>query len=286
MVKTRASFASGYARNGLESENPSLWRGLVGAWVPNLGVTGETLRNATGRASNGHLTNMSAQSSWVTTNKGLALDFDGATHYVLADDFGQKLTEQATVVSRFRQDILKTGSAKAVIYPYSATSWSAPYYSWQLGFNNGKIFCGFNVNFSFQVGILEDAVIRPTGQDFTVCGVFERGFISLYADGKLLATKNVSSSGTTIKYGSNKNVVFGLNAPYFPTEGLDGKVSETLLYDRALTDSEIKQLYRNPTAPFQKTRREVFAPAATPASTTYNPFITHAFTNNFQQRLR
>jgi hypothetical protein len=41
----KPSYATGYAKNASQSAHPNLWDGLVGAWMPSLGVTGETLRD-------------------------------------------------------------------------------------------------------------------------------------------------------------------------------------------------------------------------------------------------
>lgn len=70
------------ANNASESAYPHLRKGLVGAWVPSLGVTGDTLRDVSGRGSHGTLTNMDAATDWQTSGGG-SLDFDGTNDYVL-----------------------------------------------------------------------------------------------------------------------------------------------------------------------------------------------------------
>ena len=78
----KPSYASGYAKNASQSAHPNLWDGLVGAWMPSLGVTGETLRDVSGNGNHGTLTNMDAASDWVGTSKGLALDYTGGNQRV------------------------------------------------------------------------------------------------------------------------------------------------------------------------------------------------------------
>lgn len=56
---------------------------------------------------------------------------------------------------------------------------------------------------------------------------------------------------------------------------LDGYMDDIRVYDRTLTQAEITHL---------ATSRGVLGPPG--GATHYNPFKTHAFTNNFQQRLR
>ena len=70
----RPSYKQGYARSAAEAANPGLWKGLVFAGMTSLGPTGLTLRDISGRKNHGTLTN---NPTWVKTNKGWALDFDG-----------------------------------------------------------------------------------------------------------------------------------------------------------------------------------------------------------------
>ncbi len=71
------SYYTGFAHNEFESAYPGLWKGLVGAWVPALGVTGFTLRDVSG--FNNHGTIDPVASSWVIGNyprrPGYALHF-------------------------------------------------------------------------------------------------------------------------------------------------------------------------------------------------------------------
>ena len=76
------SYKAGYARSAGESAHPNLWKGLAGAWVPAMGVTGGTLRDISGNKNHGTLTNMDPATDWVVGEKGLALDFDGSDDYI------------------------------------------------------------------------------------------------------------------------------------------------------------------------------------------------------------
>jgi hypothetical protein len=60
----------------------SLRQGLVGAWCPSLGPSGNTLLDRSGYGNHGTLTNMDAGTDWVGSRYGWALDFDGANDYV------------------------------------------------------------------------------------------------------------------------------------------------------------------------------------------------------------
>lgn len=64
----------------------SLRQGLVGAWCPSLGPSGNTLLDRSGYGNHGTLTNMDAGTDWVGSRYGWALDFDGSNDRI---DLGQ-----------------------------------------------------------------------------------------------------------------------------------------------------------------------------------------------------
>jgi len=76
--RSRPSYTQGFARSAAESAYPNLWNGLVGAWIPPLGPTGLTVRDVSGWGNQGTLTDMDPATAWAKTEKGWALDFDGA----------------------------------------------------------------------------------------------------------------------------------------------------------------------------------------------------------------
>lgn len=80
------SYAGGFARNRAEAKYPELWRGLVGAWLPFLGLTGSTLRDISGYHNHGTLTNMDPPTDWIISEMGPALAFDGENDYVDCGD--------------------------------------------------------------------------------------------------------------------------------------------------------------------------------------------------------
>ena len=84
VVRAPPSFSSGFARSAGESAHTGLWKGLVGAWVPALGPTGETLRDVSGHHNHGTLdADMDPATDWVMTEHGAVLDFDGTNDDVV-----------------------------------------------------------------------------------------------------------------------------------------------------------------------------------------------------------
>lgn len=56
--------------------------GLVGAWCPSFGPTASTLLDRSGRNNHGTLTNMDQSTDWVQSGGYGALDFDGTNDFV------------------------------------------------------------------------------------------------------------------------------------------------------------------------------------------------------------
>jgi hypothetical protein len=65
------------------SRYASLRQGLVGAWCPSLGASGFSLIDR-GYGNHGTLTNMDPGTDWVASGGKLALDFDGTNDFVVA----------------------------------------------------------------------------------------------------------------------------------------------------------------------------------------------------------
>ena len=105
-----------------------------------------------------------------------------------------------------------------------------------------------------------------------VCGTFDGSTWKLFFNGVQVATDADStplpSSNQDVSIGATK--VIGSPQRYF-----SGKMDDIRAYDRALTQSEITHL---------ATSRGVLGPPG--GATHYNPFKSHAFINDFQQRLR
>ncbi len=88
----------------------------------------------------------------------------------------------------------------------------------------------------------------PTGQFIYVTAVYNTGNIRIYIDGQLVAEKTVEHSGTL------DNLYDILIGSYFDNDGtvvcassqqrtFDGLIDELRIYNRAITEAEIRQLY-------------------------------------------
>lgn len=76
-MRRHGSYAEGFAPRDFEPRYPELWEGCVGAWAMNLGPTGDTIKDWSGRGQHSALTNMAPGSDWIISGGHYALDFDG-----------------------------------------------------------------------------------------------------------------------------------------------------------------------------------------------------------------
>lgn len=257
----KPSYASGYAKNASQSAHPNLWDGLVGAWMPSLGVTGDTLRDVSGNGNHGTLTNMDAASDWVATSKGLALDFDGSNDYVpCSRKINPKITGDLTfaVWANFE----RVSGVQGIMSTISASG------------NNGQQLEFGRTAGRFvwlQDGTTLDAISTEsfsTGDHFvaiTRTKVINNWQITFFIDNKP-ADQHVTSKNPAANGGLG-NFTIGrpgdYNGQYF-----DGIVHSSVVYNRALSPQEIKQLYVDSLAPFRTKKRTVVrVPAAIPAAT-------------------
>lgn len=79
LILIHPCYSQGFARSAGESANPGLWRGLVGAWIPGLGHSGDTLFDWSGQGHHGTFggTKGSEYPEWVMKPNGYAIQSPG-----------------------------------------------------------------------------------------------------------------------------------------------------------------------------------------------------------------
>ena len=251
LKKPKPSYATGYARNASESANPNLWKGLVGAWMPSFGVTGNTLKDVSGNGNDGTLTNMDAASDWVATSKGLALDFDGVNDYVsinaanLYPDLTQATwsfwikfrsftyfynqiseTVPAPSTTNYQLSCLVRPTGKLAFY--AAGNPDSNYDN--TGIHTLSTDTWYNLTYVFK---------GSERQEGWVNGIYDGGA------GSPIASLTASTQDCRFSFSN------------FATRYINGTYGSVRLYSRALSPTEIKQLYLNPAAPFERKQQTV-----------------------------
>ena len=235
--------------------------GIVGCWSPSVRGSGYLLPDLSGRGNHGTLTNMDAGTDWpgaaVRGVHGRVLDYDGVNDRLNCGQSGGNLTETL---------------------PFSVTAWAI---ARTVGANRGLISRDQTSPFPFSIrfdgdarlGILTDgaAIIGPTittNQWFFYCATFATNRRIIYLNG---TSRVDSGTGYTI---SANNDQLSIGSDFVPASDRcwDGQIGEIAIFQRALTASEIMDIYRSGNGAIGRqltgqTRRRVygFVPAATGA---------------------
>ena len=210
----------------------NLNRGLVGAWCPSVAGNGLLLPDLSPYGNHGTLQNMDA-SDWVGVNRGMALDFD------ITDD----LINCGPGVLTF----INGGSV------FSVSAWVLRRSTGGDGF--GRLFEFGNTNSNVILNSLSNNVnLNATGGAVTVSvnSTVATNVMTHYAlSVSVGVSANVYVNSTNVTASANlssgtiniaaSDLILGnrLNAQ----RSLDGRIADFRVYNRALSPSEIKQLY-------------------------------------------
>ena len=243
--QTQPSYKAGYAKSAAESAKPNLWKGLVGAWAPNLGITGDMLRDVSGNGNHGTLTNMDAATDWVATSKGLALDFDGVDDHV---EVGTNEPLEGKYENTFGGWVRFSSGSSFVGTIIGKSGYGGNPSAWTLQWHNGTVvFSGRRwsntTNYYF-------GSVNSNWYHFLVRT--DRVSQSLYVNGNLEFSDNITGVGAVLDHSQSlqigKQDVTSFERPW------KGEIGFTSVYDRALSPNEIKQLYVDSLAPFRQRR--------------------------------
>jgi hypothetical protein len=215
------------------SRASNLNRGLVGAWCPSVSGSGLLLPDLSGYGNHGTLTNMDA-SDWVGTDRGRALDFDGVNDFV---------------------------SISAARLPPGAAPWTISLWEFPTAFGAGN----FGTSISWGSGSLYQSVILANngsgGDGKILVGQYGRNVLTTTTARPLnqwTHTAIVYTGGTDLKAFQNGllngqgpisdafniTVTAGAIGRFHEgTQRYTGQLDDIRLYNRALSPSEIKQLY-------------------------------------------
>ena len=226
----------------------SVWRGLVGAWF-FLEGGGQVAHDYSGQGHHGTLTGMasppSPTSGWNVGQFGHALAYDGINDYVSIPDTPILNPAQITIAA----SLVPTDVTSNTVLLKPKSTHTSPFY--QYGFRFGS---GATLSFNYSVGsTLAAATTTATysaGQRLHIVGTYDGVTGKIYVNGILQATSTAVSGNLNI-YATALNIGRSANVGEYATGKMDG----VLLYNRALMDSEVKQLYVNF---FPDVRRRVY----------------------------
>ena len=242
-----ALYGSGSATINASQNNiggSSLNNGLVGMWSFNSKDLSDKVYDRSGNSHDGYFIGGATSSAKTIGKSGQAINFDGVNDSVLiahSSLLDLDMTESATFSFWINRE-----SAAATVGPiYKRTSGSPGYSidiftSGAVSFTIGDLFSNNN-----RIGIDTSSTMNLNQWYHVVVtydGSITSGGIKIYFDGVLQPMTNAFDN-----YGGGSSANgfdFSLGARETGTSRLlDGKMDEVRMYNRVLTDNEIKQLY-------------------------------------------
>ena len=274
----KPSFSTGYAKNASESANPNLWKGLVGAWMPSFGVTGFTVKDASGNGNditmdfNG-VNGMTPNFAWNAGEKGRHISYDGVNDRLLGEDyedfsFGNGITDRPFSIEL----LVEFDSFKSFTGIVSKDEGGVKR-EWTLGVSTVSSSRYFRLFIKNQGGNNQqsaDAIDHQlqTNKWYHVVTTYDgRGGntayqgIKIYVDAVQSSLGNFFSNSYTAMSNTSARFQIGnygtLNISGTNSNTFAGDIASTKIYNRALSPTEIKQLYLNPAAPFERKQQTV-----------------------------
>jgi hypothetical protein len=242
----------------------SLTDGIIGCWSPSLGASGYRLLDRSGRGNHGTLTNMDS-TDWTGTPVGLALDYDGTNDHV--------------ALTRNLFSGLSVVTVAAWMKPRSTTSRTeitqGADSSNRCGFSLAEDGNAYVLNFVGAISGFGYASWSGLGVTRFVHAVWvyngggaanaDRGKIYLNGVQQSLTFAGTMTTGAISQSGTPY-----IGARPGPATYSDGQISEVAVYNRELTPTEVRDLYRRGNGAIGReltgqTRRRIYGFVATGA---------------------
>jgi hypothetical protein len=197
--------------------------------------TGTSWLDLSGNGNTGTLVNGPTYSS----ANGGAIVFDGVNDKVIVPQNSNLNPPNVTISVWFNRAFAVNYSHFAGL-PVSNNAWSPPYISYGIEFIGGgdalALVLGFS-NGDFTYTTATASASTALGLWVNVVGTYDGNFSKIYVNGQLIT----SNADTKTLATTSANFVLGTETTNTSTYPLNGRISTTQVYNRALTATEISQ---------------------------------------------
>lgn len=230
------------ARSAYNARSPNLWNGLIGAWCPSVGL--RSLPNVIDYSlyrvpavANGAMTD----TDFVPGRNALALDFDGTNDYLeIADRDDLSPNTSFTVAAWIRFNSITSGTSQAIVSKDNNAG--AGTREFQLLYSSVPTAFRFSVcvagGTTFATADLTALGVPVAGTWYFLVGRknVDDGTISVWANGRkaTTSTTNAPTGASPVRIGR----LGGASPVYF-----NGRMQDTFIWRRHLTDSELLDMY-------------------------------------------
>ena len=250
------SYKSGYAKSASESAHPELWDGLVNAFAPRLGNTGEEFVESSNIGRNGPIGVGSSDIASAWSARGLEFDGTSNIYPYSVLKIPRKNDKRGTLFASYQQSSVAGAGIVGLINVSGRDNYI--YISVR---PDGRI--RFEARAGSYPFIREtDAVVAVSGQWATVAGTQDGIGPRVYYNGVEHSASPVVTEtkvggwsddiGWSLGESVNNRITIGAIRDTTPQGYLDGSIGVVLQYDRALSADEIALLHADPLAPFRK----------------------------------
>ena len=229
-----------------ESAYPELWEGVIGAWCPSLGPTGDRLHNLSRYNNWGTLTNIDPATDWVVSGGQYALDFDGVNDYAMIGAY-DTLNSTTQYVSAW----IRPTAVASDYTVYSMSNTAASVYRglwvtagslrWAWGSTGG----------SYRWYTTAAATITANRWQHVAAGHIGTGAPSIWING-VSQTTTLTSAGVNSLPSVQQSDIGRLGNNFY----FQGQIDDVVVRNRPVSDNEIRGLYLlGPAGMYERRRR-------------------------------
>jgi len=212
-----------------------LARGLVGCWLFNEGSGGQVF-DLSGNRNDGSL----VSTTWVPGKFGSAINFPGSTDYINIADNPTLDTNKMTICALFNKASIGNSLGGIVSKRVSGSDDAFQLYVDSSNKLQFAIWIGDVNKYTTSISTVS------AGQDYFACGVYDGSNVSIYLDGKY---ENQTAASGTVDITVDP---VRIGWTYSDTYSFSGIIDYVMIFNRALTPSEIALLYREPFCMFER----------------------------------
>ena len=273
------SYKQGFARNITESTESTLWRGLIGAWCPSLGIIGlNTLFDVSGHNNTGTFAGTVLGSNWVIGTEGYGYDLLGSDDYIdiLSSVAGghdfTDLSDNITVLMRINPSAVTGTVTNAwlvfyTIFELRTETSSGTHIPFSFGIDNSVMKLGVTDDHTTTAERASAATTLVVGTEYNMAFVLEGDDWTFYLDGVNDNSGTWSApTGDRSVGGTTCNMQIGLRSRdqgQKDANEFDGLIHSLFIVERSFKSSEILKFHKDSLALFGTRRVIAKAPAPT-----------------------
>jgi hypothetical protein len=210
----------------------TLSSGLVGHWTFDGKDMTPNVRDVSSQGNHGNLSGQVSTTSIIGV-LGQSLYFDGVNDYVrITDHSSIKPANEITIAAWIK---VEDPSVQQIIVDHVSAS---PYYGYGCSILTSKIYCDIAYNANATEPLTNATITAGKWTHFVA--TFNGSRFKYYIDGTV--DTDVPTSGT-ITYTVSQDATIGIRDIDLTNLPFKGSMDDVRIYNRALTDSEVKQLY-------------------------------------------